>query len=427
MKMNVPETGKNRVVIIGGGFGGIELAMKLSRTDYQVVLIDRHNYHTFQPLLYQVATGGLEPGSIAYPLRKALRSSPNAIFRLAEVTAVIPEKNKIATNIGLLEYDHLVISTGSTTNFFSFGEEVSGKMMSLKTIPEALDFRSYILQNFEQAHYTDSETEKEELFNIAIVGGGPTGVEMAGALGEMKRSVLPKDYPELDFRRMHIHLFEAGPRLLGAMSEAASDKALGYVRDFGVNVWLNAIVTGYDGEMLTLKDGTTVHSSTLMWTAGVKGTALNGLPETAYAGGGRIAVDEFNRVIGTSNIFAIGDVAAMQLADFPKGHPMVAPVAIQQAQLLFKNLRNMALQQPLQSFRYFDKGSMATIGRNKAVVDIGKFHFGGLLAWMTWMFVHLITLVGFRNKLVVFVNWIYNYFTYDRTLRLIIRPFRRIP
>jgi NADH:ubiquinone reductase (H+-translocating) len=427
MRVNVPELGKKRVVIIGGGFAGVELAVKLRHSNFQVVMIDRNNYHTFQPLLYQVATGGLEPGSIAYPLRKALRRAQNAIFRLANVEAVIPEENKIRTDSGLLKYDYLVIASGSTTNFFSFPAEVSGQMMSLKSIPEALDFRSFILQNFEQAHYTDSDIEKEQLFHIAIVGGGPTGVEMAGALGEMKKSVLPKDYPELDFRKMQIHLFEAGPRLLAGMSEESSARALEYVRDFDVNVWLNTIVTGYSNDVLTLNDGNTLRTSTVMWSAGVKGNAIEGLPYDAYAPGGRIKVDEHNRVAGTQNIFAIGDVAAMLGDEFPKGHPMVAPVAIQQAYQLAKNLLLEQQGKPMQPFRYVDKGSMATVGRNKAVVDIGKVRFGGLIAWFAWMFVHLITLVGFRNKLVVFVNWVYNYFTYDRTLRLIIRPFRRSP
>lgn len=413
------------MVILGGGFGGIELAIRLRKSEYQVVLIDRNNYHTFQPLLYQVATGGLEPGSIAYPLRKALRQAPNAIFRLAEVEAILPEESKIVTNIGPLRYDYLVIATGSTTNFFNFPEEVTSQMMGLKTIPDALDFRSYILQNFEQAHYTDSDLEKEQLFHIAIVGGGPTGVELAGALGEMKRSVLPKDYPELDFRKMQIHLFEAGPRLLGAMSPESSAKALEYVKQFDVNVWLNTVVTGYSNDLLALSDGTTLRTSTVMWSAGVKGNALQGLPYDAYAPGGRLKVDAHNLVAGTQNIYAIGDVAAMIGEELPKGHPMVAPVAIQQAQHLAKNLVSDQRGKSWTSFSYKDKGSMATVGRNKAVVDIGKIRFGGLLAWMAWMFVHLITLVGFRNKLVVFVNWVYNYFTYDRTLRLIIRPFKR--
>lgn len=425
MDLKIPFTGQKRLVIIGGGFGGIEIAKELKDQDIQIVMLDKNNYHTFQPLLYQVATGGLEPGSIAYPLRKFMQEIPNGIFRMAEVTHIDTDTQKINTDIGDLHYDYLVIATGSKTNFFQFPADVSGKMMEMKDIPQALNLRSYILESFEEALLTYDETKKEELINIAIVGGGPTGVELAGALGEMRKNILPKDYPELDFRKMQIHLFEAGPRLLAAMHPENSDKALKYVKDFGVNVWLNTMVTGYNGQEINLSNGKIVRSGTVIWTAGVKGNPIAGLPETAKAGGNRILVDEFCRVKDTENIFAVGDVACMIQDKFPKGHPMVAPVAIQQGDLVAKNILLLMKRKDAKPFVYFDKGAMATVGRNKAVMESKGMKMGGFIAWLAWLFVHVMTLVGFRNKLTVTMGWLYNYFTYDRTLRLIIRPSKR--
>jgi NADH dehydrogenase len=427
MDLRIPATSQPRLVIIGGGFGGIELAQKLSQLDIQIVLLDKHNYHTFQPLLYQVATAGLEPGSIAYPLRRLLRKVPNAIFRMAEVLEINTETKSLLTDIGAIDYNYLVIATGSTTNFFNLKPEVSGKMKQLKSIPQALDLRSFILENFEEALLAKDEAKKQELLNIAIVGGGPTGVELAGALGEMKNNILPKDYPELDFRKMQVHLFEANSSLLAAMSENARERALKYVKSFGVNVWLNTAVTDYDGDELTLNNGKKISTETVIWTAGVKGAMVKGLPETCYLPNGRIQVDEFNRVKEVSDIFAIGDIAHMVTKEYPKGHPMVAPVAMQQGILLAENIEKFMKNKPAKPFVYFDKGSMATIGRNKAVVDFPKnlTSLGGFPAWFAWMFVHVMSLIGFRNKLIVIAGWLYNYFNYDQTLRLIIRPSKR--
>ena len=302
MDLKIPSTGQKRVVIIGGGFGGIEVAKHLSEKDVQIVLLDKHNYHCFQPLLYQVATGGLEPGSIAYPLRKFMQEIPNGIFRMAEVRNINIEQQKVHTDIGDLKYDYLIIATGSMTNFFKFPKEVSSKMMQMKDIPQALNLRSFILENFEEALLTYDESKKEKLINITIVGGGPTGVELAGALGEMRKNILPKDYPEIDFRKMQIHLFESADRLLSAMSPENSEKALKYVKDFGVSIWLNTMVTDFDGEVISTADGKVIKSETVIWTAGVKGNPIEGFSPNTMVGGSRILVDEFCKVINHTNI-----------------------------------------------------------------------------------------------------------------------------
>ncbi len=424
MDLKIPSTGQKRVVIIGGGFGGIEIAKILKDREVQIVLLDKNNYHCFQPLLYQVATGGLEPGSIAYPLRKFMQEIPNGIFRMAEVRNIDVANQKVHTDIGDLQFDFLIIATGSTTNFFRFPKEVSSKMMQMKDIPQALNLRSYILENFEEALLTYDESKKEKLINIAIVGGGPTGVELAGALGEMRKNILPKDYPEIDFRKMQIHLFESADRLLGAMHPENSEKALKYVKNFGVSVWLNTMVTDYNGEEITTADGKVIKSETVIWTAGVKGNPVQGFSPETIVGGNRILVDEYCQVKNYPNIYAIGDVAAMLSEDFPRGHPMVAPVAIQQGELVAKNILALLKNKTAKPFKYYDKGAMATVGRNKAVMESKGMKMGGFIAWLAWLFVHVTTLIGFRNKLTVTIGWLYNYITYDRTLRLIIRPYK---
>lgn len=418
----IPESDLPRIIIIGGGFAGVKLVKRLKKLPLQIVLFDRNNYHTFQPLLYQVATAGLEPDSIADPLRKQLEPAKNFFFRMGEVQNIDPDKKIINTEIGKLAYDYLVIATGSRTNFFG-NISIMQHAFPLKQIPQALDLRSHILQNFEAATITEDHMEKKSRMNIVVVGGGPTGVEVAGALGELKRSILPKDYPELDFNKMSIILLEASSRLLGGMSEKSSERAFRYLKKFHVDVYLNTSVDTYDGKSAKLSNGEHINTHTLIWGAGVKGNYPDGLPEESTERS-RILVDEFNRVKGSDNIFAIGDIAAMKSDDYPNGHPMVAPVAIQQGDHLAVNLKNMLNNRPLKPFRYFDKGSMATIGRNKAVVDFpGKGTLGGFPAWMVWMFVHLVSIIGFRNKLIVFLNWVWNYFTYDKGTRLIIRKF----
>lgn len=420
--ISIPPSNLPRIVIIGGGFAGIRIVKKLRKAGFQIVMVDRHNYHTFQPLLYQVATAGLEPDSIAGPLRKLFTGLKNFYFRYAAVERINPEKKSIHTSIGEIDYDYLVIANGSKTNYFGNGGIVKNAF-PLKQIPQALDLRSQILQNFEKAVLTNDPDKSKRLMTYVIVGGGPTGVEVAGALGELKKHVLPKDFKELDFTQMKIILIEGHDKLLAAMSDKAGIRALKYLKKFDVEVILNKVVKSYDGNVVELNDGTIIESETLVWAAGVKGNVIDGIPETAIEGN-RILVNEFSQVKGFDRIFAIGDVALMKTAAYPNGHPMLAPVAIQQGKHLGRNLRNMLRGKELKPFGYFDKGSMATIGRNRAVVDLpGKRNFGGLLAWFIWMFIHLVYIIEFRNKLVIVSNWIWNYFTYDRGTRLIIRPF----
>ncbi|HEY8401502.1 MAG TPA: NAD(P)/FAD-dependent oxidoreductase [Cytophagaceae bacterium] len=423
ISMRIPETTKKRIVVIGGGFGGIEMIKEILPDDrFQVVLLDKHNYHTFQPLLYQVATAGLEPDSIAAPLRRIFKQKNDFYFRMAEVKRIIPEENCIDTNIGSLRYDYLVIASGSKTNYYGM-EEVKQKAFPMKKISQALDLRSKILQNYEKALLADNDKDINCLMDIVIVGGGPTGVELAGAIAELRKYVLPKDLPELDFRKMDIYLLEAGGRLLNGMSDVAGRKALKYLENFGVIVKFHSVVKSYDGRTVVLKDGTTIETETLIWAAGVMGNTIPGLRAETMKGN-RYVVDSYNRIIGYDNIFALGDVAGMITENQPKGHPMVAPVAVQQGKNLGKNIKKLEEGKNLKPFTYKDKGSMATIGRNRAVVDLSRFKFSGFLAWFVWMSVHLFTLIGFRNKVATFINWTWNYFTYDRATRLIIRPFR---
>ncbi|PRX55480.1 NAD(P)/FAD-dependent oxidoreductase [Flagellimonas meridianipacifica] len=423
--MNIPQSSFPRIIIIGGGFGGIALAKKLSGKDVQVLLLDKHNYHTFQPLLYQVSTGGLEPDSIAYPIRKVLQGYPNFYFRLAEVTQIDTEKRRLETNIGGIAYDYLVVATGSQTNFFG-NQNIESYGMAMKTVPQSLNLRSLILENFEQALLTDDLHERDALMNFVIVGGGPTGVELAGALAEIKKGILPKDYPDLDTRRAQINLVQGSDRILPAMSEVASRKAERFLEKLGVNVWKDVRVSDYDGKQVTTNTDTSFEACTLVWAAGVKAVSIKGLDaEELLSRGSRLKVNHFHQVEGFEEIFAIGDVAQMETEEFPEGHPMMAQPAMQQGESLGENLARLVEEKPMKPFKYKDKGSMATVGRNKAVVDLKKFKFQGVFAWYVWMFVHLYFLIGFRNRVVVFINWVYNYIKFDREARLIIRPFKK--
>lgn len=424
MSIDIPNSSFPRVVIVGGGFGGIQLAKSLKNKEVQVLMIDKHNYHTFQPLLYQVATGGLEPDSIAFPLRKVFKDHKNVFFRVANAEKIDAENNVLVTNIGNIRYDHLVIATGSTTNFFG-NETIENNSMPMKTIPEALNLRSLILQSFEEALLKDSINEQEALMNFVIVGGGPTGVETAGALAELKMHVLPNDYPDLDLRRMQINLVENNERLLSSMSVEASNQAENFLKELGVMIRTNDAVLSYDGLKAVLKSGKELESTNLIWTAGVKGAIIEGLEKAEFFRGGRFLVDEYNKIKGYDNVYALGDVAAMISDDYPNGHPGVAQVALQQAKNLAVNIISALNGRKLKAFKYFNMGSMATVGRNKAVVDLPFIRFQGFFAWFVWMFLHLLFLVGFRNKMVVLINWVWNYFSYDRGTRLIIRPFKK--
>jgi len=423
--MNIPRSSFPRIVIIGGGFAGISLAKKLRNKNVQVVLLDKHNYHNFQPLMYQVATGGLEPDSIAYPIRKVVQEYKDVYFRLAEVREIDASNNKVIADIGELKYDYLVIATGSKTNYFG-NKEIERNSMAMKTIPQSLNIRSLILENFEQALLTNDIDERHSLMNFVLVGGGPTGVELAGALAEMKKAILPKDYPDLDVRKMEINLVQSGDRILNTMSENASEKAEKFLLDLGVSVWKNVRVTGYDGKTVTTNFDLSFDSATVIWTAGVQGALPHGLKSDSFIKNvDRIKVNQFNQVEGYDNLFAIGDIAVMTSNEYPQGHPMMAQPSMQQGRLLAENVIRLLDKKELKPFVYKDKGSMATIGRNKAVVDLPNYKFSGVFAWFVWMFVHLFSLIGFKNKAVVFLNWVYNYIRFDREARLIMRPYKK--
>jgi len=412
-------------VIVGCGFGGLKLAQALADAPVQVVVVDRNNYHNFQPLLYQVATGALEADSIAYPIRKIFAGQKNFFYRMADVKSVDTGSNTLQTNVGDIHYDYLVLATGSLTNFFG-NESIEKNAMQIKSIANALNLRSFIFQNFEQALLVNDPEERQALLNIVVVGGGPTGAEISGSLAEMRRHVLPKDYPELDLSKMQIFLVEAGPALLGPMSKASQEDAKRYLDELGVQVRLNTAIKKFEKGRAYYSDTEFIPTENMVWAAGVNGAALPGLPEPIITRNKRINVNQWNQVQGQHNIFAIGDVANMVTEKMPQGLPMLAPVAQQQAEHLASNLQRLLRGEAPVDFNYLDKGVMAIISRNKAVVDLPRgIHFKGFLGWLSWLFIHLILLVGFRNKVVALVDWAFSYFNSDQALRLIIRPFSR--
>ena len=426
MTINIPKTKQKRIVIVGAGFGGITLARKLAKKDYQIVLIDKNNYHQFQPLFYQVAMAGLEPSSIAFPLRKVFQNRKNVYIRVTTVEKVDHTSKTVHTLLGTLNYDYLIIAIGARTNFFG-NEVLAKKAISMKSVSEALYLRNAILYDYERAVTTMDYKERQGLIDIVIVGGGPTGVEVAGALAEMKKYILPKDYKELNCKEIDIYLIQSSSRILKGMTDKASSKAEQFLKELGVKVMLNTRVTDFDGAFVHMDDGTKIQANKVIWAAGIKGNTIEGLPEKSLVWGNRLKVDRYNRVEGVEDIFAVGDIAYMEEEQYPQGHPQVAQVAIQQANLLAANILREEKQKEWKKFFYKDLGSMATIGRNRAVVDLPRFHFQGFFAWVVWLFVHLFALIGVKNRLFVFINWVWNYFTYDQSLRLIIKPTLRSP
>ena len=421
MKIRIAKSEKQRIVIVGGGFGGLKLAQTLANTQYQVVVIDKNNFHQFQPLFYQVATSGLDASSIIFPYRKIFQSKKNIHFRLAEVHHIDASKKMLETSLGEFEYDKLIIASGAGNNFFG-NENIEKYALPMKSINESLRLRNYILERFEES-LSVQEDQQKAILTFVIAGAGPTGVELAGTLAEMKRFILPKDYPELDFELMKIVVIEGAPRVLNAMKEQSSKKAQKYLENMGVEVRLSTLVADFDKERVTLNSGETIETRTLIWAAGIQGNFLSGIDEKAKARGNRILVNEYNEVFGMKDVFAIGDVAAMLGGDpsYPHGHPQLAQAAIQQGKRLANNLILSLKGQAMIPFQYKNLGSMATVGRNKAVVELPKQSFGGFFAWLVWMVVHLRSILGVKNKFVVLMNWVWNYFTYNLSLRLIIK------
>jgi NADH dehydrogenase len=406
---------KKKIIVIGGGFAGIQFIKKIDESVYDVLLIDKINHHQFQPLFYQVATSQLEPASISFPLRNIFKSKKNLQIRLAEVLSIDSINNKIETTIGEFFFDYLVIAIGCTTNFFG-NDEIKSHAFTLKTTYDAINIRNHMLQTFEDIISAEA-SDREGLLNLTIVGAGPTGVELAGAFAEIKNNILPKDYPDIDFTHFKITLIEGSKDTLNSMSISAKRISKKYLQKMGVNIITETFVKRYDGTLLELSNGNVIKSKTVIWAAGVIGNTIKGLPDNVQTVGNRIEVNRTNLVEGTKNIFAIGDIALMKTPKYPKGHPQVANVAINQAKNLAFNLnKNKSIE-----FEYKDLGSMATIGRNKAVVDLPHFRFKGYFAWLVWMFLHLMLILSVRNKLIIFINWVWAYLTKDTSLRLILK------
>lgn len=422
MSLNIKKDNTKRIVIVGGGFGGLQLANGLKGTPYQVILIDKNNYHQFPPLIYQVASAGMEASSISFPFRRNFQHRKNFYFRMAELRAIFPEKKLIQTSIGKVEYDYLVLAAGTTTNFFG-NRNVERKAMPMKTVDEAMGLQNAILANIERAITCSTQQEQQELLNVVIVGGGATGVEIAGVLSEMKRTILPHDYPDLDPSLMNIYLIEAGNRLLAAMSPESSAAVEKYLREMGVNILLNKRVEDYEGHKVLLADGSSISTRTFIWVSGVAAQAVGHLGTEHLGRGRRIRVDTFNRVQGLEDVFSIGDQCIVEGDEaYPGGHPQLAQVAIQQGNNLAKNFRRLLKGKDLKPFRYKNLGTMATVGRNKAVAEFAHIRLKGFWAWLMWLVVHLRSILGVRNKAVVLLNWMWNYFNYNQSLRMIFYP-----
>jgi len=409
-----------KIIIVGAGFAGLRLAQRLNNTEYDVWLLNKQNYHQFQPLMYQVATARLEPTSISFPLRKVFQKSKNVKIRITEVLSVDTENRKVTTTLGDYSYDYLVISLGCTSNFFG-SKNIEKYSFPMKSVPETLQLRNHILQSFENVLIANTK-EEEALLNFVIVGGGPTGVELAGALAEMKKNVLPKDYPEKDFSKLNVYLIEGSAHTLNVMSNLAKTTSQKYLEDLGVKVITQTQVIDYNGQIVTLSSGEQIKTKNVIWAAGVSGNISKGIPSEIITRGNRIIVNRHNQVEALNNVYALGDIAFMKTPKYENAHPQLASVALAQADVLAKNFKRMLNNKPLQEFEYYDKGSMATVGKHKAIVDLPKFSFKGRLAWFFWMFLHLMLILSVKNKFSIFINWMMSYFYNDSTLRVILYP-----
>ncbi|TDE10760.1 NAD(P)/FAD-dependent oxidoreductase [Dyadobacter psychrotolerans] len=418
-----------QIVIIGGGFAGINLAKSMAgKTGFHVMLVDRNNYNFFPPLLYQVATAFLEPSNISYPFRKLFQKMDNISFRTGELLEVIASKNKVVLSTGELYYDYLVLATGAETNYFGM-ENVRKNALPMKTINDALELRNHFLQTLEQATYATDKQQRKKLMTVVVAGGGPTGVEISGMLAEMKQNIIPKDYPELSCHgyESHIFLVDGGQHLLAPMSEESQQDTWSALNDMGVEIMLAKQVKDYKNDIVEFVDGDSIETKTLVWAAGVSASVFEGIPKQSYGRGKRLMVDECNKVQGMEHVYAIGDTC-IQTSDphYPAGHPQLAQVAIQQGINLAKNFSCMLMNEKPNPFQYYDKGTMAVIGTNKAVVDLPKpkMHFQGSFAWLIWVFVHLMFLITNQNRFRTLYNWAGTYFTKDQSLRMIIRPIK---
>ncbi|AKP51051.1 NAD(P)/FAD-dependent oxidoreductase [Cyclobacterium amurskyense] len=418
---NLPELSLPRIVVIGAGFAGLKLARELKNKDYQVILLDKNNYHQFQPLFYQVATAGLEPSAISFPLRKVFHNTPNVTFRMAEAQRIDQSKNRLYTDIGYIDYDYLILAMGADTNYFGM-KNIMDNSVPMKSVSEALFIRNKIISNYERAINIADIEKRKALMNVVIVGGGPTGVELAGAMAELRNKVFPKDYPQLNFENMKVVLIEAGPSLLAGMSSSSGQKAKEYLESLKVKVMLQTAVEDYDGLNVIIKGESGIQTNTLLWAAGIKPNGIEGILDVQKFKNGRLLVDEYNLVKDASNIYALGDLCLQQLPDYPKGHPQVAQVAIQQADNLAKNFLAKLKDKPSKAFKYKDLGRMATVGRKLAVVDLPFMKLQGVLAWLIWLFVHLMAILGVKNRIFIFLDWSWNYLAFDPSLRLLIRP-----
>lgn len=421
MKANIEHTDKKRIVIVGGGLGGLELAFKLVDDDYQVVLIDKNNYHQFPPLIYQVASGGLEPSSISFPFRRLFQGKKDFFFRMAKVESVNTDKKIINTTVGEIDYDYLVMAFGAKTNFFG-NKDIKATTLPMKSVSEAMKLRNTILRNLELALTEEDPARKQALMNIVVVGGGASGVEIAGAVAEMKKNIIARDYPDLDSSQMHIYLVNAADRLLSAMDPVSSKRAERDLKELHVHIRQPQFATEYKDGILKTSAGLEIPTQTVIWVSGICANTVEGFPAESIGHAGRFLTDRFCRVKGVKDVYAIGDVSLVEGdEEYPLGHPQLAQVAMQQAKTVAKNFKAMSKGKELKPFKYKNLGVMATIGRNHAVAEISGKKFGGFPAWALWLVVHLRSILGVKNKTFILLNWVWNYINYKQSLRLILK------